>query len=99
MACFTERSVRRDWALDETRGLRHALDRKSVHAILARVEQFIRQFEKILADASHDGRAAIRNLNLAANIVTFLPTIVALRRWDLTRKVPKKEMIEGLGSR
>ena len=31
-----------------------------------------------------------------ANVVTFLPTIVALRRWDLTRKVSKDRMVGDL---
>jgi AcrR family transcriptional regulator len=74
----------------------HALDRKSVHAILARVEEFIKLFEQILSEAGRNGRVAVRNRTLAANIVTFLPTIVALRRWDLSRKVPKEEISQGL---
>lgn len=74
----------------------HSLDRKSIHAILARVEEFIKLFEQVLSDASKNGRVTIRNRTLAANIVTFLPTIVALRRWDLSRKVSKAEVIEGL---
>ncbi|MBI4589873.1 MAG: TetR/AcrR family transcriptional regulator [Candidatus Rokubacteria bacterium] len=74
----------------------HALDRKSVHAVLARVEEFIQLFERILSDAGANGHLAMDNRTLAANIVTFLPTIVALRRWDLSRKVPKEEIIRGL---
>jgi hypothetical protein len=33
---------------------------------------------------------------LAANILTFLPAIVAVRRWDLRDKVTLAEMKEGL---
>lgn len=74
----------------------HSLDRTSLHAILARVEEFIELFKQILGEASRNGRVKISDLALAANIVTFLPTIVALRRWDLRRKVPKEEVIQGL---
>lgn len=74
----------------------HALDRKSLHSLLARVEEFIQFFEQILSAARENGQIATANLILAANIVTFLPTIVALRRWDLERKVAKQEAIQGL---
>jgi len=74
----------------------HALDRKSLHALLARVEEFIQFFEQILSTARDNNHVATGNMILAANVVTFLPTIVALRRWDLGRKVPKNETIRGL---
>ncbi len=74
----------------------HSLDRKSLHALLARVEEFIQLFQQILSAARDNGHVAIDNIVLTANIVTFLPTIVALRRWDLDRKVPKDQTVQGL---
>ena len=74
----------------------HALDRSALRAILARVEEFIRTFETMLAAARPAGGLAPRRLRLAANVVTFLPTIVALRRWDLDRRLPPAEVAAGL---
>jgi AcrR family transcriptional regulator len=74
----------------------HSLDREALRAILARVEEFIAAFERMLAAVELRGRLPLGNRRLAANILTFLPTIVALRRWDLNRRVPRDEVVEGL---
>src|SRR5712691_12270424 len=71
----------------------HALDRRSLHAILARVAEFIDMFERILVEAARSGQVTLGDSRVAANIVTFLPIIVALRRWDLgRRKVARKDL-------
>jgi AcrR family transcriptional regulator len=84
----------------------HALDRRSLHAILARVEEFIDMFERILVEAARSGQVRFGDSRVAANILTFLPIIVAMRRWDLgRRKVARKDldhdlvhfMLSGLG--
>lgn len=83
----------------------HALDRRSLHAILARVADFIGMFERMLLEARRAGQIRIGDSRLAANIVTFLPIIVAMRRWDLRRRVPRQVlsrevaefMLAGLG--
>ncbi len=74
----------------------HALDRRALRAILARVEEFIRTFEDMLAAARPPVGAGAGGLRLLANIVTFLPTMVALRRWDLRRYLARAEVAEGL---
>ncbi|MGH7318361.1 MAG: TetR/AcrR family transcriptional regulator [Candidatus Rokuibacteriota bacterium] len=74
----------------------HALDRKSLHAILAPVGQFVETFEGILTAAARARGLTLRHPRLLANIVTFLPTIVALRRWDLRGRVGKEELIRGV---
>ncbi len=84
----------------------HALDRRSLHAILARVAEFIDMFERILVEAARSGQVRLGDSRVAANILTFLPIIVAMRRWDLgRRKVARKDldhdlvhfMLSGLG--
>ncbi len=82
----------------------HNLDRRSLRVILARVSEFIENFERLLAEASRDAGLPARDFRLKANIVTFLPTIVALRRWALprlSRDMLIKELVEfmlrGLG--
>ncbi|HXG04685.1 MAG TPA: TetR/AcrR family transcriptional regulator [Candidatus Binatia bacterium] len=74
----------------------HALDRAALRAILSRVEEFIRTFEAMVAAARPAGVVTPRRLRLVANIVTFLPTMVALRRWDLDRRLPRSEVAAGL---
>ncbi|HEV8436650.1 MAG TPA: hypothetical protein VGT40_00990 [Methylomirabilota bacterium] len=73
----------------------HALDRRSLHAILARVAEFIDMFERILVEAARSGQVRLGDSRVAANILTFLPIIVAMRRWDLgRRKVTRKDLYE-----
>jgi AcrR family transcriptional regulator len=74
----------------------HALNRKSIHAILSRMEAF----NSIVGRAMQldSGVVALPSGNqcLAINIVTFLPTIIALRRWALRGKVSRRDLVEGL---
>ena len=74
----------------------HSLDAGAVRALLARVEEFIRTFEDMLSAVAGRKGLAVAHRRLAANIVTFLPTMVALRRWDLTGRVPRAELVSGL---
>lgn len=74
----------------------HSLDGKAVRAILARVEEFIRSFEAMLRVLERRHPLPLRDRRLAANIITFLPTIAALRRWDLDRHVAREDIVEGL---
>jgi AcrR family transcriptional regulator len=84
----------------------HALDRRSLHAILGRVAEFIDMFERILVEAARSRRVRFGDSRVAANILTFLPIIIAMRRWDLRRRtVARKDldrdlvqfMLSGLG--
>lgn len=84
----------------------HALDRHSLHAILARAAEFIDMFEHILVEAARSGQVRLGDRRVAANILTFLSIIVAMRRWDLGRRgVARKDldhdlvhfMLSGLG--
>jgi AcrR family transcriptional regulator len=76
----------------------HLLDNRSRKVILARVEEFIAMFENILAKASEQTRIDFGNLHIAANIVTFLPTMIALRRWSLRDRAKPEEVIETLST-
>ena len=74
----------------------HALDARSLQNILKRVGEYIETFERLLADAAREGRIPPVNARLAANIVTFLPTIVALRRWDLRGRTSREALLDGV---
>jgi AcrR family transcriptional regulator len=74
----------------------HMLDGKSRRVILARVEEFIGMFETILIDAARELGVPMKNPHYAANILTFLPTMIALRRWSLKNDMTPEAIIEGM---
>ena len=76
----------------------HLLDKRSRKDILARVEEFIQMFETIVTQASVQANVPVRNAHITANIVTFLPTMIALRRWSLNKRADPSEVIEELSS-
>jgi len=61
----------------------HLLDERSRRVILARVEEFIGMFERIVADAARELGRPLPYPHLSANILTFLPVMIALRGWSL----------------
>ncbi len=74
----------------------HSLPRKALHSVLSRVHEFIEDVAGIVKDAAAVAKLPAPNPRLTANILTFLPTIVALRRWDLQRCASRSEVIEEL---
>lgn len=74
----------------------HALDRRALRAILARVGAFHDFVDDVLRDAIKSNGIKVENRWLAVNIITFLPTIVALRQWNLRRKVSHGAILQGL---
>jgi AcrR family transcriptional regulator len=61
----------------------HSLPPEALHSILGRVHDYIEDFSSILRQGAKAGILPVSNPRLTANILTFIPTIVALRRWDL----------------
>ena len=61
----------------------HALGRDSRRAVLAQTEAFFARFAGLIEAARRDGMAMDGAPNLAVDIVTFLPVMLALRRWHL----------------
>lgn len=82
----------------------HSLPKRALKHVLSRVGEFIRDFAA-LVDAASIAKSPRHNPRLIANILTFLPAIVALRRWDLRRCAETSEvaaellafMTQGLG--
>jgi AcrR family transcriptional regulator len=74
----------------------HLLEPRSLRVILARVEEFIGMFETIVAQAMRDRAGPKPNSRLAAHILTFLPVMLALRRWSLYRNLTHDEVVDGL---
>ena len=74
----------------------HLLDRRSRQVILARVEEFIRMIETILVGATREAGLPLPSPHLSANILTFVPTIIALRRWSLHPSASHDDVIAGI---
>jgi AcrR family transcriptional regulator len=71
------------------------LNRQAMQAILAKVTEFNVLAGEILSEALGKDTGGLNKV-LARNILTFLPSIIALRRWDLTGKVSPAEIKSGL---
>ena len=76
----------------------HLLDKRSRRVILARVEEFIGMFERIVTDAARELGVALPHPHLSANMLTFLPVMIALRGWSLRNDLPPDEVIEQISA-
>jgi AcrR family transcriptional regulator len=74
----------------------HALEARSLRVIKARVETFIATFETILRDAARELGVPIRHPHFAANILTFLPMMIVLRRWSFGRELDEEAVVAEL---
>jgi AcrR family transcriptional regulator len=72
----------------------HLLEPRSRRVILARVEEFIRMFERIITDAARELKVGIEAPHLAANILTFLPVMIALRGWSFGKRMTEAQVEE-----
>jgi AcrR family transcriptional regulator len=74
----------------------HNLNRRSLHSLLARVQGWINQFEQLVTEAlGHEPPSKAKG-TLLANIVTFLPTLIALRGWALPKDLTQDQYTDGL---
>jgi AcrR family transcriptional regulator len=74
----------------------HNLDRESRRSIVARVDDLITSFEQLLNEVATTHPFPTRNVRALANIVTYLPTIFALRGWGFAPDVPEEEVVREL---
>ncbi len=72
-----------------------ALDRESLHHVLAGEAEYVRFFEEIL-EAGYRQGCFKGDPRLAADIITYLCSLVALRRWNLRRRFAPDQAVEGL---
>jgi AcrR family transcriptional regulator len=72
----------------------HLLEPRSLQVILARVEEFIGMFERIIADAARELELPLPYPHLSANILTFLPVMIALRGWSLKGAVTPDVVVD-----
>jgi AcrR family transcriptional regulator len=74
----------------------HRLDRRALKAILSRMEQSFVVLEKLLAEGAKDRPFAVKHMRVAINILSYVPTVLVMRRWDIERHVSHREAVEDL---
>jgi TetR/AcrR family transcriptional regulator, cholesterol catabolism regulator len=74
----------------------HKLDRRALKAILIRMEQSFVVLERVLREAGEDTPLAVGNMRVAVNILSYFPTLLVMRRWDLDRHVPHAKVVDEL---
>jgi AcrR family transcriptional regulator len=72
----------------------HLLEPRSLRVILARVEEFIGMFEQLITDAARELGIALPHPHFSANILTFLPVMIALRGWSLRKELSQEQVVE-----
>ncbi len=72
-----------------------SLDQESLHAVLSREAEYVRFFEDILR-LGYERGVFKGDPRLSADIITYLCSILALRRWNLRRRFSSDEAIEGM---
>lgn len=71
----------------------HALEKADRKIVLTSIAKLIKSFQTLLADyeAEH-GAGTISNSRIAANFLSFVPAMVALRSWDLVTHAKREEL-------
>lgn len=70
----------------------HCLNKDDRRLILSMISQFIEKFEQLIRKyESAYGATRIVNRRLGANLLSFVPAVVALRHWDLAPHLQKSD--------
>jgi AcrR family transcriptional regulator len=72
-----------------------SLGRRSVHAVLAREAEYVALWQDVL-EAGRSRGSLKGDPRLAADLISFLCSIVALRRWSLSRRFSSHAFRDGL---
>jgi AcrR family transcriptional regulator len=72
----------------------HLLEPRSLRVILARVEEFIGMFEQLITGAARELKIALPFPHFSANILTFLPVMIALRGWSLRKELSQDQVVD-----
>jgi AcrR family transcriptional regulator len=71
----------------------HALPTNDRRLILARIAKLIDRFQDLLDDYRHQtGEILPVSSRLGANLLSFVPAVLALRYWDLAGRVPDNKV-------
>jgi AcrR family transcriptional regulator len=77
----------------------YLLDRRSLEVILTRIKGFVAILEDLISEAAAQERLKMCNPHYAAHFLTFLPTVIALRRWAVDRNTNKLAGSARVGTR
>jgi AcrR family transcriptional regulator len=72
-----------------------SLDRDSLHHVLAGEADYVKFFEDLLETGYQQG-VFKGDPRLSADIITYLCSLIALRRWSLRRRFAPEDTVEGL---
>jgi AcrR family transcriptional regulator len=72
-----------------------SLDRDSLHHVLAGEADYVKFFEDLL-EAGYRQGVFKGDPRLSADIITYLCSLIALRRWNLRRRFAPDDAVEGL---
>lgn len=74
----------------------HALDPESQRLIRNRVDSFLDRMKVMVEDCSDD--IAVREIGagLIVEVITYLPTVAAMRRWRLRHEFQSDRVVDGL---
>jgi AcrR family transcriptional regulator len=72
-----------------------SLDKRSLSTVLARETDYIEMFDGLLSDyfKSLGKRVNKDRIRIAADLLSYIPVILALRRWSLKRRYPSMESV------
>jgi len=75
----------------------HSLQKGDRRLILTMISKFIKRFQDlIVAYEEACGPTRLGNKRLSANLLSFVPAVVALRSWDLSMHVERAEIEQGI---
>ena len=72
----------------------HSLERGLRRKLLARTHEFFEDVGRIVEQAAAEGVILTPNAYFATQVITFLPAMLALRRWDIRNYCQTKDVIE-----
>jgi AcrR family transcriptional regulator len=74
----------------------HALDPESQRIIRERVDGFLNRMRDMVAACAPDAATAELSAALIAEVITYVPTVAAMRRWRLRHELQGDALVEGL---
>lgn len=72
----------------------HALERTRRRKLLARTHEFFEDVARIVDKAAVDGVISTPNAYFTTQVITFLPAMIALRRWDMRDRLASGDVVE-----
>ncbi len=70
-----------------------SLDKESLYSVLARETEYIEMFESLLKDYLGDSVADKSKIKITADLLSYIPVIIAFRRWSLRRRFESIEIV------